>query len=136
MVPASLLTMTAGAERMAQTDPHGLTLSLIAVTTVFTALLVLYFIYSFIGKASRRGLGSSAPEPKAPAKGIDDETAAAIALALEAESGSEVEAAIALAIELHLRNAVHDAEPGFITIAPQGSAWSDKSLTFRKSPVK
>lgn len=134
MVLTSLLTMTAGAERMSQTDPHGLTLSLIAVTTVFTALLILYFIYGLIGKASRRGLGGSAP--KAPAKGMDNETAAAIALALEAECGLEVEAAIALALELHLRNAVHDDEPGFITIAPHGSAWSDKSLTFRKTPVK
>ena len=37
---------------MAETDPHGLTLALIAVTTVFTALVILYFIYSSIGKAA------------------------------------------------------------------------------------
>ena len=135
MVPTSLLTMTAGAERMAQTDPHGLTLSLIAVITVFSALLVLYFIYSFIGKASRRSI-DGVSRRRASGKDIDKETVAAIALALEAESGLETEAAIAVALELHLRNAVHDAEPGFITIVPQGSAWSDKSFTFRKSPVK
>ncbi len=131
----NLLNMTAGAERMAQTDPHGWTLALIAVTTVFTALVILYFIYSFIGKASN----SKVPRVKrSPRKGSapDAETAAAIAMALEAENGGEVNAAIAMALHLYFNDAVHDIEPGIITFAPQATQWNDKSLTFRKTPRK
>ena len=131
----NLLNMTAGAERMAQTDPHGWTLALIAVTTVFTALVILYFIYSFIGKASN----SKVPRVKrSPRKGsaTDAETAAAIAMALEAENGGEVNAAIAMALHLYFNDAVHDIEPGIITFAPRATQWNDKSLTFRKTPRK
>ena len=119
---------------MAETDPHGWTLSLIAVTTVFTALLVLYIIYSCIGKASQKGL------PRMPrvkkGKTPDADTAAAIAMALDAERGGEVNAAIAMALHLYLNNTVHDAEPGIITFTPRQSRWNDKSLTFRKTPRK
>lgn len=132
-----ILNMTEGARRMAETDPHGLTLTLIAVTTVFTALVILYFVYSLIGKLSQ----PSAPKaPKASRKktkgGPDAETAAAIAMALEAELGGEVNAAIAMALHLHLGNAVHDVEPGIITYAPRESAWGTPSLNFRKTPKK
>ena len=43
------ILLTAGGDRMMETDPHGWTLTLISVTVVFTALIVLYFIYSFSG---------------------------------------------------------------------------------------
>ena len=122
---------------MAETDPHGFTLTRIAVTTVFTALVILYFVYSLIGKLSQ----PSAPKaPKASRKkakgGPDAETAAAIAMALESELGGEVNAAIAMALHLHLSNAVHDVEPGIITYAPRESAWGTPSLNFRQTPKK
>ena len=116
----SLLEMTAGAQRMAGTDPHGWTLSLIAVTTVFTALLILYFIYSIIGKAAQKSVSAA---PKSDSS-LDAETVAAIAMALEAELGGGSDAT------------VHDIEPGIITITPSRSAWNDKTLTFRKTPGK
>ena len=131
----NLLNMTAGAERMAQTDPHGWTLALIAVTTVFTALVILYFIYSFIGKASN----SKVPRVKRSPRKVsapDAETAAAIAMALEAENGGEVNAAIAMALHLYFNDAVHDIEPGIITFAPRATQWNGKSLAFRKTPGK
>ncbi len=132
-----ILDMTAGAQRMAETDPHGWTLALIAVSTVFTALVILYFIYSFIGKASN----SKVPRVKHVRKSRkgsapDAETAAAIAMALEAENGGEVNAAIAMALHLYFNNSVHDVEPGIITFAPRATQWNDKSLTFRKTPRK
>ncbi len=135
----NLLNMTAGAERMAQTDPHGWTLALIAVTTVFTALVILYFIYSFIGKAANSDvpkIRKPRKARKASGKDPDAETAAAIAMALEAENGGEVNAAIAMALHLYFNDAVHDIEPGIITFAPRATQWNDKSLTFRKTPRK
>ena len=96
----SLLPLTAGGDRMAQVDPHGWTLTLISVSTVFAALIVLYFIYNFSGNLFS---GKFKRKPKAPkaAKGAPSgEVAAAIALALQAEAGGETEAAIATALHL------------------------------------
>ena len=128
--------LTAGGDRMAVNDPHGFTLTLISVSVVFVALIILYFIYSFIGDLNT---GKFKRKPKAPktAKGSPDaETAIAIALALEAEMGSETEVAIATALHLYLSECVHDAEPGIITIRKNDSAWGNKSLTFRRKPQK
>lgn len=132
----TLLEMTASAQKMADTDPHGLILALIAVATVFSALVVLYFVYSLIGRLSTRQAGPSKAESRKKKAGPDDDTAAAIAMALEAELGGGVNAAIAMALHLHLSSAVHDVESGIITIAPRQSAWGAASLNFRKSPKK
>ena len=132
----SLLPLTAGGDRMAEIDPHGWTLTLISVTVVFSALIVLYFIYNFSGNIFS---GKYKRKPKAPksAKGvISGEVAAAIAMALEAEAGSETEVAIATALHLYLSDAVHDIEPGFITIRRNPSPWDNKQLNFRKTPRK
>ena len=119
---------------MAQIDPHGWTLTLISVGVVFAALIVLYFIYNISGNIFS---GKYKRKPKAPKKGlIDGETAAAIALALQAASGSETEAAIATALHLYLSDAVHDVEPGFITIRHIASSWDDRQSNFRKTPRK
>ena len=132
----SLMLLTAGGDRMAVTDPHGWTLTIISVSCVFTALIILYFIYNFSGNIFS---GKYKRKPKAPkaAKGeISGEVAAAIAMALEAEAGGETEAAIATALHLYLSDAVHDVEPGFITLRRTPSAWDNKQLNFRKSPSK
>ena len=132
----SLILLTAGGDRMAVTDPHGWTLTIISVSCVFTALIILYFIYNFSGNIFS---GKYKRKPKAPkaAKGeISGEVAAAIAMALEAEAGGETEAAIATALHLYLSDAVHDLEPGFITLRRTPSPWDNKQLNFRKSPSK
>ena len=131
-----LLPLTAGGDRMAEIDPHGWTLTLISVSTVFAALIILYFIYNFSGNIFS-GKYKRQPKPKKPKKGeMDGAVAAAIALALEAEAGGEAEVAIATALHLFLSDAVHDVEPGIITIRKAASAWDDKQLNFRKLPRK
>jgi Na+-transporting methylmalonyl-CoA/oxaloacetate decarboxylase gamma subunit len=128
------LLLTAGGDRMLETDPHGWTLTLISVSVVFSALIVLYFIYSFSGNIFS-GKFKRAPKPKKAAKGTPDaEVAAAIALALDMECSGEDYAAIATAVHLYLNDAVHDVEPGIVTIARKESAWNDKQLIFRKLP--
>ena len=133
------LLLTAGGDRMAQIDPHGWTLTLISVSTVFTALIILYFIYNFSGNIFSGKFKRKPKAPKAPKAGKgtpDAEVAAAIALALDAEAGSEAEVAIATALHLYLNSAVHDIEPGIVTIRRAASAWDDKQLNFRKLPRK
>ena len=132
----NLLPLTAGGDRMAQIDPHGWTLTLVSVSVVFSALIILYFIYNFSGNLFS---GKFKHKPKAPkaAKGeVSGEVAAAIAMALDAEAGSEMEVAIATALHLYLSDAVHDLEPGFITLRRTPSPWDNKQLNFRKSPSK
>lgn len=127
------MLLTAGGDRMAQIDPHGWTLTLISVTVVFAALIVLYFVYSFSG-AIFSGKFKRAPKPKKVKGTPDAEVAAAIALALDVENGGDVYAAIATAVHLYLSDAVHDVEPGIITIVRKESGWNNKALTFRQLP--
>lgn len=117
------------AQTMQETDPHGWTLTVVSVLVVFCALFILFLLYNlsgniFTGKFKKK----AKPAPS------DGSVAAAIALALDRYgSGGDDEAAIALALHLFLSDKVHDTEPGFITIRPNtGSAWNNKSLTFRK----
>ena len=126
--------LTAGGDRMMETDPHGWTLTLISVTVVFSALIVLYFIYSFSGGLFS-GKFKRAPKPKKAVKGTPDaEVAAAIALALDMECSGDEYAAIATAVHLYLNDAIHDVEPGIVTIVRKESAWNNKELNFRKMP--
>ncbi len=124
--------LTAGADRVAQTDPHGWTLTLISVSVVFAALLILYGVYSlsgdiFSGKFKRK---SGRPGKEA---GDGREIAAAIAMALRAECGSDEEVAALTALWLYLNDGVHDVESGVITIRRDApSNWGDPQFNFRK----
>ena len=129
--------MTKGAAKMARTDPHGWTLTVVSVSVVFMGLILLYFIYSISGDIFS---GRFKRKPKAGAKhgGVPgEEELAAISLALQAEGGlSDEEIAAAIAVSLYMGSGVHDAEPGYLTFGKAGSAWADKSLTFRRRPSK
>ena len=128
------MLLTAGGDRMAQTDPHGWTLTLISVTVVFSALIVLYFVYTLSGSIFS-GKFKRTPKPEKKVKGTPDaEVAAAIALALDMECSGDEYAAIATAVHLYLNDAIHDVEPGIVTITRTNTGWNDKSLTFRKYP--
>ena len=128
------MLLTAGGDRMTQTDPHGWTLTLISVSVVFAALIVLYFIYNFSGNLFS-GKYKRTPRPGKAVKGAPEaEVAAAIALALDMENGGEVYAAIATAVHLYLSDAVHDVEPGIVTIVRKDTGWNNKALNFRKLP--
>ena len=122
-----------GSARMQEIDPHGWTLSIIAVCVVFSALIILFILYSLSGAVFtgrfRKKSGKRTP---------DAETAAAIALALDdyTSRGDEA-AAIAAALHLYMSDSVHDIEPGIVTIRRDiTSGWNDKSRNFRKKPTK
>lgn len=126
------------AQKMAETDPHGFILSVTAVSVVFSALIILFLIYSLSG-AFFSGKFKKEPKPKkaAPVKAgdVSPEVAAAIAMAMDKEFGSEVYAAIGLALHDYLTTSAHDQESFIITIKPsEQTGWSNKSLTFRKRP--
>lgn len=118
---------------MAQIDPHGWTLTLISVSVVFAALIVLYFVYSFSGNLFSGKFKRKRSVIPSSAEG-SPEVAAAIALALDMENGGDDYAAIATAVHLYLSEAIHDVEPGIVTIVRKESGWNNKELNFRKLP--
>ena len=105
---------------MAERDPHGAIITLVSVSVVFVALIVLYFAYTFIGKLSSGEVKLRMPKKKEaskPAKGgPTPEEAAAIALALDQEMNGEVYAAIGMALHQYMNDTVHDMESYIITI--------------------
>ena len=132
-------TITEKAESLWQTDPHGFILTLIAVSTVFLGLIILFFIYNLSGnifsgkyKKAREERRQKKAVKKAPAGKVDDEVATAIAMALQMNGGDEVYAAIATALHLHLNCNSHDGGPFVLTIKPCQSAWGNKMLNLRK----
>ena len=126
-------------EVMKEKDPHGWVLTLIAVMVVFTALLILSFIFGRIGNY-HKGTKSEKPKKtkktrKAKEGEITPEIAAAISLALSQGFGGEIYAAIALALHDYIGGGIHDTESFIITINPTpGSTWADKAQNFRQLP--
>ena len=132
-------TITEKAESLWQTDPHGFILTLIAVSTVFLGLVILFFIYNLSGnifsgkyKKAREERRQKKAVKKVPVGKVDDEVATAIAMALQMNGGDEVYAAIATALHLHLNCNSHDGGPFVLTIKPCQSAWGNKMLNLRK----
>ena len=133
-------TITDKGAALWQTDPHGFTLTLIAVSTVFLGLIILYFIYTlsgniFTGKYKKDPSKKKPAKVKASAKAgeLNPEVAAAIALALNAGAGNEAEIAALTALSLYLGTSTHDAESYVITIKEQSDSWNNRT-NFRKLP--
>ena len=131
-------TITAKAEEILQTDPHGFTLTVIAISAVFIGLLILCFIYNVSGniftgkyKQAREEKKKMKAAKKASGK-AEDEVAAAISMALRLNGGDEVSAAVATALYLHLSGGSHDGGPFVITFNPGAGAWGNKMLNLRK----
>ena len=138
------------AQDMAEKDPHGFILSLVAVTVVFSALAILWFLFwLFFDRPAKKAAEAKnqPPKPKkekkgkkaglaeVPAGAPTDEIAAVIALAMDMEQGGDDYAAIAMAMHLYFSDAVHDNESFVLTMRPkEGSAWNDKKQIFRKLP--
>ncbi len=130
-------TITDKAVDLIQTDPHGFTLTIIAVSTVFLGLIILFFIYNlsgniFSGKYKKAPKEKTVKAVKKVSGKVDDEVATAIAMALHMNGGDEVYAAIATALHLHINCSSHDGGPFVLTIKPCQSAWGNKMLNLRK----
>lgn len=105
---------------MAARDPYGVIITVVSVAVVFTALVVLYFAYTFVGKAVNGKFdwkSLACRFKRKAAKGApSEEEAAAIAMALDQELNGETYAAIGLALHQYLNDTVHDNESYIITI--------------------
>ncbi|MBP5539099.1 MAG: OadG family protein [Bacteroidales bacterium] len=128
MMTLVLLDVASKAARMAEQDPNGWIMTLVAVCVVFLTLFLLQYCYRFVGwlstreknagpkKAGTSGRVGAAGSVGAASAGSDDEVAAAIATALSMESSGEIQAAIGLALDRWFSESIHDKESYIITI--------------------
>ena len=123
MMTLVLLDVASKAARMAEQDPNGWIMTLVAVCVVFLTLFLLQYCYRFVGWLSTREKKSSAgvapkkgARPAGSAGSADGEVAAAIATALSMESSGEIQAAIGLALDRWFSESIHDKESYIITI--------------------
>ncbi len=129
-----------GSQKMAREDKHGFVLTLVSVSVVFCALLVLWWLFSLLGKVSggKKSCGCSCIS-KGKKNGktgteLTPEVTAAIGLALDQEMNGEVYAAIATALHLYMEDSVHDRESFVLTIRHKDSNWNNKEQNFRQLP--
>ena len=118
-------------EKFAEHDKSGIGMTVSAVSVVFSALLLLYLSFRFIGKyfSGRDEKKAAAPEPIAAVKAEEKkETKAEVA-------SDEVYAAIAMAL-YEMQGGMHDVESGVLTLVDQQSAWSAKSAFMRSKPER
>lgn len=120
---------------MAERDPYGIIMTITAAGVVFVALIILYIIYKYIGKALSGQLSFKRKGTKMKTD-MTPETALAIAMALDKECGGETKAAIGLALHQYLNDTVHDQESFVLTIKPTFSAWASRYATLRQLPRK
>lgn len=132
-------TTETGAQKMAREDKHGFVLSGVSVLVVFCALMILWWLFSLLGKVSdekkEKCECKKADKAKVKTSGeITPEIAAAIGLALDQEMNGEVYAAISLALHLYMEDTVHDNESFVLTINRKQSSWNSKGQNFRQLP--
>lgn len=106
---------------MAVRDPHGIIITVVSVAVVFTALVILYFAYTFVGMVVNGKIDLKSLTDRFKKKIADEgtpsgEEAAAIAMALDQELNGETYAAIGLALHQYFNDTVHDNESYIITI--------------------
>lgn len=104
MMNESLIMLSTGASSVME---YGLTVTAVAVLVVFSALILLYLAYTFVGYVCSGKL----------AEKFGRKAAAGIPQAEGVDSDSEIAAAIAMAIEMARREeSIHDDESYVITI--------------------
>jgi len=74
---------------MAEMDPHGFTITIVAVAVVFTSLFLLYLAYSLVGWICSGKLRVCFKKRRKAVDGIDDEVVAAISMALDLSAQEE-----------------------------------------------
>ncbi len=113
-------------ENFVEFDPYGVGMTVIAMSVVFSALIILFIIYKNMGRFFI----------KRSSKPIVNEETNKSGKVKDEEISGEVNAAIAMALYL-FQNEIHDQENTVLTIQKVSrtySPWSSKIYTLRKSP--
>jgi len=115
------------AEEFGQMDPYGFVMAIIAMSVVFSGLILLYFTFKYVSRLYTLDIKKRFKR-RNPEKEITDAD-------IEETSG-EINAAIALALHMY-KTQLHDMEDTVITIqkvAKAYSPWSSKIYGLRRTP--
>ena len=114
---------------MRKTDPHGIVITIVAMSVVFFALIILYVLSKFIGNVAIRTLQKRSDETTEKAGTTKTDVA---------EASAETYAAIGVALHLFKEeNEAHDEESFLLTLQHTDrtySPWSSKIYTLRQTP--
>ncbi len=114
-------------DRMKMTDPYGWIMAVMAMSVVFSALIILYFCFKGIGNLSIKFLQKKADASQQSTKHS------------VADTSGETFAAIAMALHLYSTESdVHDVEDTILTInrtRRSYSPWSSKRQSMRQEPL-
>ncbi|MBO7256553.1 MAG: OadG family protein [Bacteroidales bacterium] len=114
---------------MRKTDPHGIVITIVAMSVVFFALIILYVLFKFIGNVAIRTLQKRSDETTEKAGTTKTDVA---------EASAETYAAIGVALHLFKEeNEAHDEESFLLTLQHTDrtySPWSSKIYTLRQTP--
>jgi len=119
-------------EKLKREDPYGIGLAIIAMTVVFSCLVLIYLMLKVFGAVSRRAARKEAEKSgKTAAVASTPDGKEEIVL----QTGEEI-AAITAALHLHF-NSMHDEESEVITIhmpSAHYSPWAQKELVMKRTP--
>ncbi len=121
------------AEAFLQFDPSGILMAITAMSVVFTSLVLLYVLFTLLGKIMVRVAKGEQPVVKPAAELLATANRRSSAFA-----GEEEIAAIAMAIH-QFRSELHDKQSTVLTInrvARAYSPWSSKIYGLRQVPQK
>ena len=114
---------------MKKTDPHGIVITIVAMSVVFCALIILYVLFKFIGNVAIRTLQKRSDETTEKTGTTKTDVA---------EASAETYAAIGVALHLFKEeNEAHDEESFLLTLQHTDrtySPWSSKIYTLRQTP--
>ena len=119
-------------QRFITNDPTGVGMSVTAMMVVFTALILLYSVFRYIGHYNMKKSKKNALKAQGlPTDNVKESTV------VPGEGSGEVYAAIAYALYLY-QNEIHDEESAILTIdkvTRNYSPWSSKIYTLRQTPA-
>ncbi len=114
---------------MKKTDPHGVVITIVAMSVVFCALIILYVLFKFIGNVAIRTLQKRSDETTEKTGTTKTDVA---------EASAETYAAIGVALHLFKEeDEAHDEESFLLTLQHTDrtySPWSSKIYTLRQTP--
>lgn len=129
----AMVDKTAKPQRMKEMDPYGWMMALLAMSVVFIALIILYFIFKQIGNVHIKKSQKEA-EIKVVQENPVKSPSKAAANGKKA-SEEEIHAAIVAALEMWMdSNQLHDEESFVLTLHPTHSGWDDKHEMLLKQP--
>ncbi len=117
------------AEMFGRMDESGLALTLISMSVVFAALILLYFVYRFVGNLNQKKYTITVRKPSF-LRGEEEHES------VEMELSGEINAAIAMALSMYVAQ-WHDFENTTLTIkkiSRNYSPWSSKIYGLRNNP--